>query len=616
MQPNCRQDRLARSTWGSWLASTAAVSAVGFGLAFEPSVAFGQLAGNISFRNQQPIRGPSAFAQSVRQLMERARLEAAAGNFDAAMNSAQRAKKIAEAAMPELGTSPDCSPAAVDRLCQELAAQLLKRDLVVEPAKPVAQIIAAPVETPAPRLPVLAPPPEQSAPVVPLPPPVLSPPQEAEPRASASREPEVWRRPTSTVTIAPIEEPVVPTIVKVAPKAAPIAPAVEPMPPKAEPVAVPDAPPAAEIVRAPASKPKVVLKRPRLSTPPVATTHRLPASPSATPTDEKPVEKPVEKSVEKPVSRSEVGTFFEMSFDQPKATEPVPVKDAPVWKKSSGKVTLKPARTAETARDTTPPRETPIRHILEPEAAPSIASAPETSAPKTVPLKVSPPETVVPEKSASEIVPVKKLVPVRPAPMRPAPEAPAPIRPAPEAPAAEQPRQPQWNGVCAVAPRQRLPHADKRGLGGWQSRSEIKTEVTNAGGTVTDSKDAVNNSVAPMAYVAGKESSATLPAEVEKPSADVATVPILVPPPPPSTEVDDMDVALQSPSVWMRSDTPALAPMPAPRAAPPSNLWQAFSQWSKQRGWTATSAAMGLAAAFLALAACAVALFPRFQTRK
>lgn len=78
-------------------------------------------------------KAPNGFAASVRQLMDKARQQAAAGQWDAAVQSALRARKIAEASSAMLDPSADFSPAAADQLLKELVA---RREAMSAPVNP------------------------------------------------------------------------------------------------------------------------------------------------------------------------------------------------------------------------------------------------------------------------------------------------------------------------------------------------------------------------------------------------------------------------------------------------------------------------------------------------
>lgn len=124
-----------RTTWNHWLrhcATAGTISMVCGGWTVLPHDVFAQ-SGFMRFRRTpQPetpaaapapaAPAPTGFALTVQRLMEQSRREAAAGEIDAAIKAAQRAKKIAEAASSSLGASPDCSPAAADQLYRELLA--------------------------------------------------------------------------------------------------------------------------------------------------------------------------------------------------------------------------------------------------------------------------------------------------------------------------------------------------------------------------------------------------------------------------------------------------------------------------------------------------------------
>ncbi|HET6422312.1 MAG TPA: hypothetical protein VFG20_01435 [Planctomycetaceae bacterium] len=158
----------------------------------------------------------------------------------------------------------------------------------------------------------------------------------------------------------------------------------------------------------------------------------------------------------------------------------------------------------------------------------------------------------------------------------------------------------EWSSIGAVAPRQRLARADSLRGDGWRSPSESSSAaVTPASGTMTERPEAM---MAALAYRRGAVSSADAPA-VKEP---------VVPPPP--LELDEVDVSLRSPSVWIRETTPVLAPA-APPVEKPATSWRSFTQWTKHRGWSGTSAAAGLAAALLACLACVIAIIPRRSVR-
>lgn len=62
----------------------------------------------------------NGFAAAVTRLMEQARREAQQGDFEAAIHSAERAAKLAEAAKDVLGPHPDCTPEAAHKLVNDL----------------------------------------------------------------------------------------------------------------------------------------------------------------------------------------------------------------------------------------------------------------------------------------------------------------------------------------------------------------------------------------------------------------------------------------------------------------------------------------------------------------
>ncbi len=102
----------------------------------------------------QPEPPANGFATTVRRLMDQARAQAAAGQYDAAVQTAERARKIADASSTVLGTGPDVSVAAADLLCQQF---ILLRDeqksaeqVVTAPARPTTAPVRPPV---APSLP-------------------------------------------------------------------------------------------------------------------------------------------------------------------------------------------------------------------------------------------------------------------------------------------------------------------------------------------------------------------------------------------------------------------------------------------------------------------------------
>lgn len=69
----------------------------------------------------QAPKPQNGFAASVQRLMEQARQEAAAGNTQAALQTAQRAHKIAEAASSVLGSDPMCSPDVTRKFVADIA---------------------------------------------------------------------------------------------------------------------------------------------------------------------------------------------------------------------------------------------------------------------------------------------------------------------------------------------------------------------------------------------------------------------------------------------------------------------------------------------------------------
>lgn len=160
-----------------------------------------------------------------------------------------------------------------------------------------------------------------------------------------------------------------------------------------------------------------------------------------------------------------------------------------------------------------------------------------------------------------------------------------------------------WSSAGAVVPRQRLARGESLRSDGWHSPGDAPASVTRAGGP-SESNDAA---VAPVAYHNGLDAPRDQFSELEAlmpPAAETQ------PAPPPPFELEELDVAMQSPSVWVRDTTPVLAPA-SPATAERATAWQAFSKWSKHRGWSGSSAAAGIAAAILAVLACVIALVPR-----
>ncbi|MBI1346918.1 hypothetical protein GC163_11590 [bacterium] len=114
----------------------------------------------------------NGFATSVTRLMEQARREAEQGQLDAAVQTAERAQKLADAAQGVLGPHADCSPEAARQLVQDL--QVLQAHQGGSPvAMPQRQIATTtPSVTPAPVKVALtkpAPAPGVSVPVRPQP---------------------------------------------------------------------------------------------------------------------------------------------------------------------------------------------------------------------------------------------------------------------------------------------------------------------------------------------------------------------------------------------------------------------------------------------------------------
>lgn len=169
----------------------------------------------------------------------------------------------------------------------------------------------------------------------------------------------------------------------------------------------------------------------------------------------------------------------------------------------------------------------------------------------------------------------------------------------------------EWTSAGAVVPRQRLARGESLRSDGWHSPGENPSAVTRAGGSVSDLQEASETAVAPVAYHNGLDSERNAASELESlmPSKTEGRAA-----PPPPFELEELDVAMQSPSVWVRDTTPILAPETT-AAAPPATAWQSFSKWTKHRGWSGSSAAAGIAAAILAVLACALALVPRRSGR-
>lgn len=183
-------------------------------------------------------------------------------------------------------------------------------------------------------------------------------------------------------------------------------------------------------------------------------------------------------------------------------------------------------------------------------------------------------------------------------------EQPRPVTSAPTS--SPQPRRmdvSEWSSVGAVAPRQRLARVDDLRNDGWQSPAGHHQAVTRAGG-VSERAETVADAVSPTAYHRKPEVATLADAATPIVEKEAAAAPA------PPMELDEIDVALHSPSVWVRDTTPVLAPS-VPKQDEAATVWQTFSNWTKQRGWTATSAAMGFAAAVLAVMACVLALIPR-----
>jgi hypothetical protein len=105
----------------------------------------------------QPEPPVNGFATTVRRLMDQARAQAAAGQYDAAVQTAQRARKIADASATVLGTRTDVSVAAADELCQQLItlrdAQEPAGQVVTAPARPSTSPVRTPVTSDLPAAP-------------------------------------------------------------------------------------------------------------------------------------------------------------------------------------------------------------------------------------------------------------------------------------------------------------------------------------------------------------------------------------------------------------------------------------------------------------------------------
>ncbi len=498
MRPTHRDGHTTEKHWARHLMTAAAVSTVSLGFLVEPIATVAQT-GPVRFgRKPQPaVPSSSGFAQTVKQLMEQARREAAAGNVDEAIKTSQRASKIAEAAASMLGASPDCSPAAAEQLHRELLA--LRPSTSPAPAsQAVAQPSATVRETP-PNM-------EQWQPQV-----------------------------SSNDTVPP---PVVAKIIA--------APRSQPVP---EEVYFPVEAAESIEIESPVttSRPAVVLKRTYVASAPLATELGLESTLSII-GGTRPVSPSVEPRRTLPLGDAVVANGGDAEPD---------------WMRSEAPV--------DAAIDPT----APLLGIV-----PSESARPDAAAFVEMTVVPAKPEWETPHVTAQEAPPAESV--------------PGRLRLVSD-----------WNSSGAVVRKQRIARSESLRTDGWESLTSSSNTVTRAGGSVSDeTENPAKEAVAPTAYRASTANGLF----ENLPVGDQEQLRIA---PPPPEDFDEDDVVLQSPSVWKRE---GVATLPATEASKPSELspvWQRFTAWAQRRGWTATAALMGIAAAVMAVAAFILALIPR-----
>ncbi len=156
-----------RPVWQCWFVRRALPSLAAAACLAAPEFAVAQSGwkwfGAKPVEQVQAPKPQNGFAASVQRLMEQARQEAAAGNTQAALQTAQRAHKIAEAASSVLGSDPMCSPDVTRKFVADIAtlnqgnsaatlvqappsvpAQIAPEQRLAAPPRPAAAPIAAP----------------------------------------------------------------------------------------------------------------------------------------------------------------------------------------------------------------------------------------------------------------------------------------------------------------------------------------------------------------------------------------------------------------------------------------------------------------------------------------
>ncbi|MDX1966793.1 MAG: hypothetical protein SFV23_06460 [Planctomycetaceae bacterium] len=156
-----------RPVWQCWFVRRALPSLAAAACLAAPEFAVAQSGwkwfGAKPVEQVQAPKPQNGFAASVQRLMEQARQEAAAGNTQAALQTAQRAHKIAEAASSVLGSDPMCSPDVTRKFVADIAtlnqgnsaatlvqappsvpAQIALEQRLAAPLRPAAAPIAAP----------------------------------------------------------------------------------------------------------------------------------------------------------------------------------------------------------------------------------------------------------------------------------------------------------------------------------------------------------------------------------------------------------------------------------------------------------------------------------------
>lgn len=549
MRPK-RQD--GTSVWSRWtrkLTVTATVSVASVGFLADPATVRGQSGNNRFVSHPQPVSTTaapnSAFGKTVQQLMQQSRREAAAGNLDAAIRTAHRAKKIAEAASSVLGASPDCSPAAADQLYREILA------LRPEPSPERTTSLAAspsvaPVDTkeraPAPQTPI------------------VSGPTATVWEGRRTVEGERWRPQSSSADN--LSAPIVAKVIA------------EPQPaPMDEEVYFPlDAAPSEAV------------------------------SPEAIPTKQRVAERSSETAAP---ATTELGLASTLNIVggartakfslRPRHTLPIhePLIADPDWTRADSPIDSDSTMTHGTEGDASWGNDEAAREQPEVVAnidrtAPTLSMRTPTAAPRS-------PDEVAAFVEMTTLPPNSEWVtpPTLEEPVRAAGAIPSPLNPVTD-----------WSASGAVVRKQRIGRAASLSADGWQSPADAVAHVTRAVGSANDQSSAgASESVATTAF-----RSTTVIERNEFPPVAEDT---LFQAPLPPQEVDEDEVALQAPSVWKREGLASVTQAEPSTRVPSSPAWQHFSEWSQARGWTATSAAIGLAAAVLALAAFALAMIPR-----